>query len=150
MNKKFNTDEYINKILNTLEGLKMQFPKGIASSELKERLARYKIACHNGILTMYIKNGVFTKLGGGSRTSYLIHPDLKNIVAAHEAYSKKNIQFRNKPCDEPCDKPKHNWKRVIKSDDEIAKAIELLEKNNYFVRKIHPGVIISFKEVLQG
>ena len=138
-------------MLNTLEGLKMQFPKGIASSELKERLARYKIACHRGILTMYIKNGVFTKLDGGPRTSYLIHPDLKNIVAAHEAYSKKNIQFRDKPCDNPCDKPKHNWKRVTNSkpDDDIAKAIGLLEKNNYFVRKIHPGVTISFKEVLQ-
>lgn len=83
MQKKFGTEDYTNKVLNALQGLKMQFPRGILSAELKEKLTRLGIACHSSIMAEYIKHQVLTKVGGGPRTGYLINPSLEAIKAAH-------------------------------------------------------------------
>lgn len=144
MRRKFNTD-YTNKVLNALAGIKMQFPNGISSSELKERLTRFGIACYSNIISGYIKRHVLTKIGGGPKTKYLIHTELENIVAAHEDISaiNKNVT-QTKPV-------KHNWKKKNEPSQnlsEIDKAIELLEKSGYFVRKIRKGVTIEFKEII--
>ena len=140
MRKKFNTEDYTNKVLNALAGIKMQFPDGITSSELKERLARFGIANHGNILCEYVKHNVLTKIGGGPKTKYLIHAELENIIAAHEDISGKNVT-QTKPT-------KHNW-TPRQNLSEIDKAIELLEKSGYFVRKIRKGVIYEFKEIIK-
>lgn len=146
MRKKFNTEDYTNKVLNALTGIKMQFPNEIASSELKERLARFGIANHSNILSQYVKHNVLTKLKGGRSAKYIIHAELKNIIAAHNAQSTTNkSETQTKPI-------KHNWKKKNEPSQnlsEIDKAIELLEKNNYFVRKIRQGVTIEFKEIIK-
>lgn len=138
MRRKFDTD-YANKVLNVLEGIKMQFPNGISSSELKERLARFGIAHYSNIICEYVKHNVLTKIGRGPKTQYLIRPELKDVIAAHESISNINKSTtQTKPT-------KHHW---VPNQKAIDTAIELLEKNGYFVRKIRPGIAIEFKEIL--
>ena len=91
MKKKFTTEDYTNKVLNGLQGLKMQFPRGILSAELKEKLTRLGIACHSSIMAEYIKHQVLTKVGGGPRTGYLINPSLEAIKAAHNGHQKHKV-----------------------------------------------------------
>ena len=91
MQKKFATEDYTNKVLNALSGLKMQFPRGITSSELKEKLTRLGIACHSSIMAEYIKHQVLTKVGGGPRTGYLINPSLEAIKAAHTGHQRTKV-----------------------------------------------------------
>lgn len=137
MRRKFDAN-YASKVLNALEGIKMQFSDGISSSELKERLARFGIAHYSNVICEYVKHNVFTKIGRGPKTKYLIHAELKNIIAAHESISgKKATQAKQ---------TKHNW---VPNQKAIDIAIELLERNNYFVRKIRPGVIYEFKEIIK-
>lgn len=91
MKKKFGTEDYTNKVLNALNGLKMQFPRGILSAELKEKLTRLGIACHSSIMAEYIKHQVLTKVGGGPRTGYLINPSLEAIKAAHAGHQRTKV-----------------------------------------------------------
>lgn len=91
MQKKFMTEDYTNKVLNALNGLKMQFPRGITSAELKEKLTRLGIACHSSIMAEYIKHQVLTKVGGGPRTGYLINPSLEAIKAAHNGHQRTKV-----------------------------------------------------------
>lgn len=91
MKKKFGTEDYTNKVLNALNGLKMQFPRGILSAELKEKLTRLGIACHSSIMAEYIKHQVLTKVGGGPRTGYLINPSLEAIKAAHNGHQRTKV-----------------------------------------------------------
>lgn len=138
MKRKFDID-YANKVLNALTGIEMQFPNGISSNELKERLARFGIAHYSNIICEYVKHNVLTKIGKGPKTQYLIHVELKNIIAAHESISNINKSTTQaKPT-------KHNW---MPSQKAIDIAIELLEKNGYFIRKIRPGIAIEFKEII--
>ena len=91
MKKKFATEDYTTKVLNALQGLKMQFPRGILSAELKEKLTRLGIACHSSIMAEYIKHQVLTKVGGGPRTGYLINPSLEAIKAAHVGHQRTKV-----------------------------------------------------------
>ena len=91
MKKKFGTEDYTTKVLNALQGLKMQFPRGILSAELKEKLQRLGIACHSSIMAEYIKHQVLTKVGGGPRTGYLINPSLEAIKAAHTGHQRTKV-----------------------------------------------------------
>lgn len=130
----------LNKIQTTLLGLKMRFPNGISTPELKSELKRLGVS-YNGYWQSAFKHAnVIYKLKYGIVG---INPDFDKITKAYDFYKQKTAKYQKESIKVKV------FNKEVEHKITVEEAKLFLEKKGWFVYRPISGEVLTLERKIK-